>query len=134
MLKKKKKKKVQIYIFFCVVLISKPTVLAILRIYWLHSQQGWPGYDKLHLMVRLRFWISGECGLTLWLPLLPGPLWLRMVEKYSYSLGILDATIVEGNLTAPFSLATKMRGRRGRNSFLWIAPLYPWYVPYNAEC
>ena len=24
---------------------------------------------------------------------------------------------------------------RGRHySFLWIAPLYPWYAPYNAEC
>ena len=24
--------------------------------------------------------------------------------------------------------------RAGHHSFLWIAPLYPWYVPYNAEC
>ena len=32
---------------------------------------------------------------------------------------------------APFSIATT----RGRCfSFPWIAPLYPWYIPYNAEC
>ena len=44
------------------------------------------------------------------------------------------ATVVEDNLKAPFSVATTLR-RRGRcYSFPWIAPLYPWYVPYNAEC
>ena len=32
-------------------------------------------------------------------------------------------TIVEGDLKAPFSIATTPRYRGGRNSFLWIAPL-----------
>ena len=33
------------------------------------------------------------------------------------------ATIVEGNLKAPFSIATTVRCRRGSYSFSWIAPL-----------
>ena len=44
------------------------------------------------------------------------------------------ATLVEGVQKAPFPIATTPRCRRGRNSFPWITPLYPWYVPYNAEC
>ena len=35
---------------------------------------------------------------------------------------------------APFSIATTARCRGGHYSFPWIAPLYPWTVPYNAEC
>ena len=31
-------------------------------------------------------------------------------------------------------IATTLRCREGRYSFSWITPLYPWYVPYNAEC
>ena len=44
------------------------------------------------------------------------------------------ATIVEGEPKALFSIATTLRCRGGRYSFPWIAPLYPWYVPYIAEC
>ncbi len=44
------------------------------------------------------------------------------------------ATIVEGDLKVPFSVATTPRCRGGRFSFPWIAPLYPWSLPYNAEC
>ena len=44
------------------------------------------------------------------------------------------ANLVEGNQKAPFSIATTLRCRGGRNSFPWIAPLYPRYVPYIAEC
>ena len=33
-----------------------------------------------------------------------------------------------------FSIAIKPRCRGGCNSFPWIAPLYLWYVPNNAEC
>ena len=43
-------------------------------------------------------------------------------------------TVVEGNQKAPFSIATTPRCRGGRYSFPWIAPLYPWYAPYNAVC
>ena len=43
-------------------------------------------------------------------------------------------TIVEGDPKAPFSIATTPMCREGRNSFPWIAPLYPSSVPYNAEC
>ena len=44
------------------------------------------------------------------------------------------ATIVEGDPKAPFSIATTPWCRGGRYSIPRIAPLYPWTVPYNAEC
>ena len=40
----------------------------------------------------------------------------------------------EGDLKSPFSIATTSRCRRGRYSFPWIVPFYPWSGPYNAEC
>ena len=42
--------------------------------------------------------------------------------------------VVEGDPKAPFSIAYYTKCRGGRDSFPWIAPLYPWSVPYNAEC
>ena len=33
-----------------------------------------------------------------------------------------------------FSIATTLKCSGGCFSFPWIAPLYPWYVPYNDEC
>ena len=50
--------------------------------------------------------------------------------KYKVKL----ATIVKGDPKVPFSIATTLRRKGGHYSFPWIAPLYPWYVPYNAEC
>ena len=44
------------------------------------------------------------------------------------------APVIEGDQKAPFSIATTPRCRGGRYSFPWIAPLYPRYVPYIAEC
>ena len=44
------------------------------------------------------------------------------------------ATVVEGNQRAPFLIATTPMCSGGRYSFPWIAQLYPWYVPYIAEC
>ena len=43
------------------------------------------------------------------------------------------ATKVEGDPKAPFSIATTPRCR-GALLLPWIAPLYPWSAPYNAEC
>ena len=43
-------------------------------------------------------------------------------------------TIVEGDLKALFLIATTPRCKGGHYSFIWIAPLNLWYVPYNAEC
>ena len=42
-------------------------------------------------------------------------------------------TIVKDDLTAPFSIATTPRCRGEWYSFLWVAPLYPWSIPYNTE-
>ena len=44
------------------------------------------------------------------------------------------ATLVEGDPKASFSIATTPMSREGHYSIPWIAPLYPWSVPYNAEC
>ena len=44
------------------------------------------------------------------------------------------ATIVESEPKAPFSIATTQRCRGERYSIPWIAPLYPWSLPYSAEC
>ena len=43
-------------------------------------------------------------------------------------------TIVEADQKAPFLIATTPSCREGRYSFPWIAPLYPWYIVYIAEC
>ena len=56
------------------------------------------------------------------------------IHTYVYTIKVKLATLVEGNQNAPFSIATTLICRRGHNSFPWIAPLYPWYVPYIAEC
>ena len=42
--------------------------------------------------------------------------------------------VVEGDPKAPFTIATIPMYKGGRYSFPWIAPLYPWSLPYNVEC
>ena len=44
------------------------------------------------------------------------------------------STVVKGDQKAPFSLATTPRCQEGCYSFPWIAPLYPRYIHYIAEC
>ena len=44
------------------------------------------------------------------------------------------ATVVKGDQKVTFSMATTLRCTEERYSFPWIAPLYPWYILYNAEC
>ena len=39
-----------------------------------------------------------------------------------------------GDSSLFFSIATSSRCRKGHYSFPEIGPLYPWYVPYNADC
>ena len=43
------------------------------------------------------------------------------------------ATRIKGDPEGSFKIATKPRCRGGRYSFLGIAPLYHWFLPYNAE-
>ena len=70
------------------------------------------------------------------------PLSFSLSQSLSLSLSInltiyhylCKSTIVESDRKTPFSIATTPRGREGRHSVPWIAPLYPWYVPYNTEC
>ena len=42
-------------------------------------------------------------------------------------------TLVKGDLKAPFSITTTPQCKGGRYSIPWIAPLYPWSIPYNAR-
>ena len=46
----------------------------------------------------------------------------------------LLVTLVEDEPKALFQIATILRCRGGYYSILWMAPLYPWSWPYNAEC
>ena len=89
-------------------------------------------------VVWLQFWNPWECGVTPSLPLLPPPLWPGVVVLVrDPSMGHIKsklATVVEGDQKAPFSIATTPRCWGGRYSFPWIAPFYPWYVHYIAEC
>ena len=51
-----------------------------------------------------------------------------------YSLIVIVGDHSWRDLEIPFSIATTPKCRGGHYSFPWIAPLYPWYIPYNAEC
>ena len=57
-----------------------------------------------------------------------------IVIRYHYNYVSKLATLVVGDPKAPFSIAATPSCRGGRYSFSWIAPLYPWFVPYNAAC
>ena len=59
---------------------------------------------------------------------------ITLFQFYNKSKKVKLATIVEGDQKSPFSISTTSSCRGGRYSFLWIAPLYPLYVPYIAEC
>ena len=60
-------------------------------------------------------------------------LWIS-ISYHVHKSKVKLATLVEGDQKAPFSIANTLRWRGGYYSFTWIAPLYPWYVPYIAEC
>ena len=61
---------------------------------------------------------------------------IRTVKHFVTSLTkqVRLLTVVEGDPKAPFSIATTPRRWGGPYSFPRIAPLYPWFLPYNAEC
>ena len=42
--------------------------------------------------------------------------------------------LISGDPKAPYSIATTQNYRGEHYSIAWIAPLYPWSLPYNAEC
>ena len=66
---------------------------------------------------------------------------IDLLKNYSYSIGILE-TISSSKFgdrrrgwhQVSFSIASTRRGRGECNSFHQIVPLYPWSVPYKAEC
>ena len=63
---------------------------------------------------------------------LPDVVWWKKESIYIYILKVV--IVVEGGPKAPFWLATTTGFRGWNYSFLWIVPLYPWFIPYNAEC
>ena len=50
----------------------------------------------------------------------------KNTSNYPSKRKVKLATIVDGHLKVPFSIATTPNCRGGRDSFPWIAPLYPW--------
>ena len=58
--------------------------------------------------------------------------WLADNEINKWKIKL--ATVVKGYRKISFSIATIPRCSGGRYYFPWIALLYSWYVPYNAEC
>ena len=60
--------------------------------------------------------------------------WNECLFMISFLMKWSCLPLVKGDPKAPFSTATTPRYRGGRYSFPWIAPLYPWYIPINAEC
>ena len=59
---------------------------------------------------------------------------IKDIWDYSFYFKVKLATVVKGDQKAPFSIATKQKCRGVHYSFPTIASLYPWYVPYIAEC
>ena len=59
---------------------------------------------------------------------------MNYTKRYQVYCSLYLRNLVKGGPKAAFSIATTPRCRWGRNSFPWIAPLYPWSLPYNAEC
>ena len=55
----------------------------------------------------------------------------KLIQRF---FALLLATLVEGDPMPHLSIATTPMCWGGRYSFPWIAPLYPWSLPYNAEC
>ena len=45
-------------------------------------------------------------------------------HNISYEHRVKLATLVKGDMKVPFSIATTLRCRGGRNSISWIDPLY----------
>ena len=56
-----------------------------------------------------------------------GKVQIRYVSKVKL------ATVADGDPKDPFSIATTQWCKRGRYYIPWIAPLYPWSLPYSAE-
>ncbi len=58
------------------------------------------------------------------------------MHKYIYIYIYISCKLVDRSRGWPdgsFSIATTPRYRGGHNSFPWIAPLYPWSLPYKAK-
>ena len=60
------------------------------------------------------------------------------IRGFFFQCAILSISEVgdcsHGRPKGSFSIATTSRCRGARYSFPWIAPIYPLYIPYNAEC
>ena len=78
-------------------------------------------YTKLYLIVRPRFWSSGECGILISLSLLLGPLWpgvvvlvwvsfrgqIDMFNNYSYFIGICTKKVLGNNFAKYINMNVK---------------------------
>ena len=82
--------------------------------------------------IRIKILISNEANFKVKNIIL---IYSRAFLSLFYRIHIIKLPIlVEGDLKAPFSIATTPRYTGGRYSIPIIAPLYPWSLPYKAEC
>ena len=64
----------------------------------------------------------------------------RPTERESVAQGLFWWVRAQGRsphapgISQKLSIATTPSCTGGRNSIPWITPLYPWSLPYNAEC
>ena len=101
-----------------------------------------PAYIWLTLLMNIYFlWNSGVNVYAQWISYTSTMqkiskflLYNSYIYIYIYIVKVKLGTVVEGNLKAPFSMATTPRCRGEYYSFPWIFPLYSWYVTYDAEC
>ena len=83
--------------------------------------------SKKNQSIRLKHWGVDCCQNK--------PLYcMKWIKDFTYMRISKLATVVESNQKASFSITTTPRCKGGYYSFPWISPLYPWYVPYIAEC
>ena len=83
-----------------------------------------PRISGLHIRITQHFMFLSSCLVDV----------LNHGDRIPFKYKVKLATVVEGHPKAAFLVATTPRGRGGRYSFPGIAPLYPWYVSYIAEC
>ena len=108
----------------------------------LKSYSTWRLFSRLETRVTQKYsTIVSRSSRRVWLGPSNKVLFFQDFESFQYNVTNqmlffikLLATVVEGDRNALFSIATTPRCRGGRYSYPWIAPLYPWYLSYNAEC
>ena len=126
---------IYIYTIYTIIIYIIYIGFGLVEFYSISTIVGYLMPNPFHTYIYIKYiWFSliGFYGISNIVSYLkPNPFNTYIYIKYIW---FTLATKKEGDPKAPFSIATTPRCRGGRYSFPWIAPLYPWSVPYNAEC